>query len=199
LNLSKYSTHNIIKSNIGAKKIVLDVGCNNGYIGKYSDKSNQFYGLDYLEDSVKKARENYKDAIVYDLNKLEQLPWNIKFDVLIFADVLEHVLFPEEVLNYFVKNYLREGGKVIISLPNVANWQVRLNLLFGKFDYTETGIMDKTHLHFYTYKSARKLILAGNLKIVREFGGASLFGSVIRILPSLRSFLATNVILICEI
>jgi predicted TPR repeat methyltransferase len=57
LNLSKYSTHNIIQSNIGINKTVLDIGCNDGYIGKISDKSNQFYGLDCSEESVKRAKK----------------------------------------------------------------------------------------------------------------------------------------------
>ena len=199
LNLfSKYSTHSIILSNIGENKTVLDIGCNDGYIGKNSDKSNIFYGLDFASESIEKAKKNYKDAILYDLNNLENLPWNIKFNVIVFADVLEHVLYPEQVIEFFIKKYLAEDGLVIVSLPNVANWQVRLNLLFGKFDYTETGVMDKTHLHLYTSKSARKLVLRNNLKIIKELSGSSFFGSVVKIFPFLKYILATNIILICE-
>ena len=105
LNLSSYSTHSIIINNIGKNKKVLDVGCNDAYIGKYSDPSNVFYGLDYLPESVNKAKKTYKDAMLYDLNNLKDLPWGITFDTLIFADVLEHVLYPEEALDFFVNNY----------------------------------------------------------------------------------------------
>ena len=148
LQISKYSTHAIIINEITSEEYVLDVGCNDGYIGKSISQETIFYGIDYLAESVEKAKQVYKDAHIYNLNNLETLPWNIQFDTIIFADVLEHVLYPEEVLKFFVDKYLKSEGKVIISLPNIANWQIRLQLLFGRFNYTETGIMYKTHLHF---------------------------------------------------
>jgi len=198
LNLSVHSTHNIIQSNIGTNKTVLDVGCNDGYIGRISDKSNRFYGLDFSRGSIDEAKKIYMDALRYDLNDLKDLPWDIKFDVIIFADVLEHVLYPEQVMKFFIGKYLEEGGSVIISLPNVANWQVRRDLLLGKFNYTDTGIMDKTHLHFYTFKSAKQLIIRNNMKINSEFGGASFFGPVLKVFPFLRSILATNIIIVAR-
>jgi 2-polyprenyl-3-methyl-5-hydroxy-6-metoxy-1,4-benzoquinol methylase len=197
LNLSsQYSTHNIIINNVGRNNFVLDVGCNNGYIGKNSDPSNKFYGIDYLDGEVIKAKESYHDAIVYNLNDLKFLPWNIKFDLIIFADVLEHVLYPDVVLNFFASNYLKDGGKVIVSLPNVANWQIRCSLLLGNFNYTDTGILDKTHLHLYTFKSAKNLIYKSNLKSINILSGASFFGPLIKIVPFLNSLLATNIIII---
>ena len=198
LNLSKYSTHRVIIENIGLNMNVLDVGCNDGYIGKMSNNTNKFYGLDYLKESVEEAKKIYSDVLEYDLNNLINLPWDIKFDVIVFADVLEHLLYPETVLNFFVANYLKENGKIIVSLPNIANWEIRLNLLFGKFDYTDTGILDKTHLHFYTFESAKILISIPNLKLINDFGGASFFGPIIKILPFLKPLLATNIILIAK-
>lgn len=198
LNLSKYSTHSIIKKQIGKNNHVLDIGCNDGYIGKISHKSNVFYGLEYSEESVNKAKKYYKDVIKYDLNNLKKLDWKEKFDVLIFADVLEHVLYPEEVLDFFVESYLKKDGKVIISLPNIANWQIRLNLLFGKFEYTETGIMDRTHLHLYTFKTANDLIMKSKLKVIGVYGGASFFGKFIKYLPFMKPLLSTNIIYVSK-
>ena|SRR2546429_3061800 len=196
LNLSKFSTHNKILRNIGENKAVLDIGCNEGYLGISSSKSNVFYGLDYMENTVKKAKKRYKDAIVYDLNNLRNLPWKQKFDVIVFADVLEHVLYPDKVLQYFSDHYLKDDGTIILSLPNIANWQVRLKLLSGNFDSTETGIMDKTHLHLYTYRKAGKLAKAANLKISKTMAGASIFGPIIYLLPFAKGLLATNIILV---
>ena len=71
-------------------------------------------------------------------------------------------------------------------------------MLFGKFDYTETGIMDSTHLHMYTYKSAKKFAFRNNLKIIKVLSGASFLGYIIKIFPFLRYILATNIILICK-
>jgi len=198
LNLSRYSTHSVIRSNIGTNETVLDVGCNDGYIGYISDNSNIFYGLDFLDESVKNAKKIYKDVMVYDLNCLNKLSWNIKFDTIIFADVLEHLLNPEEVLFFFVSNYLKENGKIIISLPNIANWQIRIKLLFGNFNYTETGILDKTHFHLYTFKSANDMIKKNNLETKKILSGASFFGFIIKIMPFLKTILATNIILVCK-
>ncbi|MCX6717242.1 MAG: methyltransferase domain-containing protein [Candidatus Taylorbacteria bacterium] len=192
-----YSTKNIILREISSNKTILDIGCNDGYFGRF-DKGNIYYGLDYSVKALSDAKNDYKDILQYDLNNLLVLPWDIKFDTIVFADVLEHVLYPEKVLEYFSKNYLINNGKVIISLPNIANWQVRLNLLFGKFNYTDTGIMDKTHLHFYSFRSASRLIRENNLRINKVFSGASFFGPTIDIFPFLRNILATNIILICE-
>jgi len=196
LNLSKYSTHGIIINNVGDNKIVLDVGCNDGYIGRVFDSSNVFYGLDNSKESVKKAKHIYEDAIYYDLNNLVKLPWDIKFDLIIFSDVLGHVLYPNKVLRYFVKNYLKRNGLAIISLPNIANWQIRIKLLFGKFEYTDAGILDKTHLHFYTFKTADNLVKEAGLKTIKVYVGSSFLGYVIKYLPFLKELLATGIILI---
>ena len=104
LHVTKYSSHNLILTNIGKNKIVLDVGCNEGYIGASSDVSNKFYGLDYSKTAIKKAKKIYEDAIQYDLNRIIILPWKKKFDVIIFGDVLEHLLFPTNTLSFFSKN-----------------------------------------------------------------------------------------------
>jgi 2-polyprenyl-3-methyl-5-hydroxy-6-metoxy-1,4-benzoquinol methylase len=193
-----FSTHSNILDLIGKNKTVLDVGCNKGYIGEHSDKSNTFYGLEYDDVALKIAKDIYTDAQQYDLNNLKKVGFNVqKFDVIIFADVLEHVLYPDQVLEYF-KEYLADDGYIIISLPNIANWKVRLDLLFGKFDYTETGIMDRTHLHLYTFKSAQQLATNQGFNIVEVRAGATFFGPIISALPLLKGLLATNAIMKVE-
>lgn len=195
---SSFSTHSVITGLIGTNHTILDVGCNEGYLGRYS-KKNIFYGLDSNLHTIKKAKKYYQDVIVYDFNNLQSLPWKIKFDIIIFADVLEHILFPEKTLSFFVNKYLKYDGKVIISLPNIANWSIRLKLLSGKFNYTETGILDRTHLHFYTYKTAIQLIKnVERLQINKVLYGASLLGPFIKIFPFLKGLLATNIIIVAK-
>jgi hypothetical protein len=77
---------------------------------------------------------------------------------------LEHLKYPSQVLNQF-SNFLKEDGHIIISLPNVANWRIRFNLLTGNFDYQSYGILDEGHLRFFTEKSAKKLLSESGLKI----------------------------------
>jgi 2-polyprenyl-3-methyl-5-hydroxy-6-metoxy-1,4-benzoquinol methylase len=75
----------------------------------------------------------------------------------LFADILEHLRDPPAVLRKAIPA-LRDSGKLIISVPNIANWVIRLGLLFGNFDSTERGILDKTHLHFFTLRTLQKLM-----------------------------------------
>jgi len=201
LNKFYYSSKNVIMREIkGVNKKILDVGCNEGYFGKNNfEKSNQYYGLDLLADAVDVAKNNYKEAYVYDLENLKPLEFEVdKFDYIVFGDVLEHIKNPTEVLKFFAEKYLEKDGKVIISLPNVANWQIRLKLLFGNFDYTDRGILDNTHLKLYTFKSATSLVNFSNLKTKKILYGANIFGYLISFLPFLRNILSTNIVLVCS-
>ncbi len=86
------------------------------------------------------------------------------FDVIVLADVLEHLTDPGETLA-LVRRCLRAGGSVIISVPNVAHWTVRLRLLLGRFDYADGGIMDATHLRWFTRKSLLALVENAGFKV----------------------------------
>lgn len=193
---SKRSTHNIIINMIWKNKKVLDVWCSKWYIWRSSDISNKFWWLEYSLDSSIEAKKYYEDVMHYDLNDLESLNWNVKFDIIIYADVLEHVLYPEKVILYFDR-YLNKDGKVILSVPNVANRQVRFNLLFWNFDYVDwSGIMDDTHLKIYTYKTAERLLNKWWYIVEKKIWWANIFWPIIKIFPFLRWLLATNIILI---
>jgi len=87
------------------------------------------------------------------------------FDLVIISDVLEHVTCPQVVLEE-IKSYLRQQSHVLVSLPNIAHFRMRLHLLRGRFDYTDEGILDKTHLRFYTLRTARELIESCGYNIV---------------------------------
>lgn len=198
LSLSKYSTHGIILKSLKRSWRILDVGCNHGYLGKAAGEGYEFYGVDADPVAVTAAKTHYQDAHVSDLNGPLSLPWDIRFDAIIFADVLEHLLDPMAVLRTFVDNHLTEGGTVIVSLPNIANWQIRLNLLAGRFEYQDTGILDRTHLHFYSLKTARSLCEQAGLTVASVRGGASVLGPIIELAPFTLGLFATNVILICH-
>ena len=89
-----------------------------------------------------------------------------RFDLILFADVLEHVADPIAVLRRLL-GYLAEDGHVVVSLPNVAAWTVRLGLLAGRFDYRPSGILDDSHLRFFTRDSARRLLEGAGLEVLR--------------------------------
>lgn len=198
VNTHYFGTHSIISRELKNNESVLDIGCNDGYL-KTLTKRNSFYGIDYSKNSLVKAKKNgYIKVLFADLNSYSKVKLNKKFDVIVFADVLEHLLHPEKVLKYFIKNNLKPNGKIIVSLPNVANFMIRTSLLFGKFDYTDAGILDRTHLHLYTTKSALDLIKATHLKVTKTLYASNNFGLLIKHAPFLGSLLGHNIILVCK-
>ncbi len=103
-----------------------------------------------------KPNENYIIDLDMIINGLEKLPNAKLYDYLIMGDVLEHVSKPEILLTY-LSQFLKKDGFLIVSPPNVANWMIRLKLLFGQFDYNG-GILDTGHLKFFTFKTAKRLL-----------------------------------------
>lgn len=152
--------------NVPAGSVALDVGCGTGILGAELKKSScTVYGIEYSKEAASLAGKRLEKVLVADLE--QELPsLDERFDVLIFADVLEHLRDPEEVLKRYLR-FSKPNGTVLVSLPNIANWTIRIKLLFGKFNYTETGILDRTHLHFYTLTTAKKLMEGAGLTIVK--------------------------------
>ena len=112
-------------------------------------------GIDIDEARAKLAQERLNKVIVANVEKMERDPFpDGYFDIIIFADVLEHLKEPETVLRRF-KKYLKKDGYALISIPNIANWKMRVYLLFGKWHYKDVGLLDKTHLRFFTLKTAK--------------------------------------------
>lgn len=137
---------------------VLDFGCSTGYFGKYlkDNKKCFVYGLEISED-IKEARKNLDGVYSFDLDGVWPAEiFERKYDVLFFGDVIEHLKYPKEVLSK-AKKLLNPKGKVFISTPNVAHLSVRLELLGGNFEYESMGILDNTHLKYFTLQSLRKL------------------------------------------
>jgi methionine biosynthesis protein MetW len=154
------------------EKKVLDVGCATGKLLECLkiSKNCQVFGMEVDEDMADEANKRCENIIRADVESCEELPFEKgSFDIIIFADVLEHLKRPDIVLRKTIP-YLKDGGYFLFSIPNVAFLTVRLGLLFGKFVYTEYGVLDKTHLCFFTLKTARKLIEESGLKITHLEG-----------------------------
>ncbi len=147
---------------------VLSIGCGSGKLESEIKRAGaSVYGIDIDEDAVKAARNVVDQAAALDIEKAGALPFpGISFDAILFIDVLEHVCNPGAILK-MVTPRLKPGGCIIVSIPNIGNWSVRFPLLFGRFEYTAHGILDRTHLRFYTLKAVRELIGSSGFRICR--------------------------------
>ena len=162
---------------------VLDVGCAYGYTGEWlkKNKNCSIYGLDVDSKALDYVKNcgYYTDLFNIDLdypycsdifkkdferfNSLSGEP----FDFIICADVLEHLKDPTGALE-IISNKLKFSGQIIISLPNIAHLDIILNLLEGKFNYSDFGLLDNTHLRFFTKQSFIEWINLANERFKKK-------------------------------
>lgn len=148
---------------------ILDFGSGPSELSRLLKKEgNRIVGVDRSFADVSQSEDcGLEQKIERDLEKDFDLPFGREFDTILFLDVLEHLTNPALLLEK-ARKYLKPGGRIIFSVPNVAHWSVRFGLLLGHFRYAEKGILDKTHLHFYTLGTFRQLLREANYKIIKE-------------------------------
>lgn len=134
---------------IPAKSRILDVGCSSGNFGEalMQRKHCEVIGLDIDKADISEAKKKLTAAYQRNVER-ESIEDLGTFDVVIFADVLEHLMDPIAALQK-VKKQLNKGGRVVFSIPNMAHISVRLQIMEGFFEYTPIGVLDRTHLHYY--------------------------------------------------
>lgn len=182
-----WSSHSILSKwlkGLPEKSIILDIGTASGTIGRFCD------GLGFVRKGIEpdpKWAELAKPYYEFLSNKaIEEVDKEFiqGADAVILADVLEHLSEPETILKR-VTNLQQPDCLIMISVPNVANIWIRLNLLLGRFEYSDRGILDRTHLHFFTRASFIRLLNQSNLEIIE-------FRSTPIPLTILNSFFETN-------
>lgn len=155
---------------------VLDVGCGTGSVSRIiADTRNaKIIGIepDPCRAAVARSRALEVHEQLFSAAILQELG---SFDVIVFADVLEHVADPGNFLQ-LAHRALLPGGRVIASVPNVAHWSVRMDLLRGRFDYQPCGIRDATHLRWFTAETIRLLFEYSGLHVIslRHTAGVTL-------------------------
>jgi 2-polyprenyl-3-methyl-5-hydroxy-6-metoxy-1,4-benzoquinol methylase len=150
--------------------VVLDLGCASGFLGKTLLKSNkavEVTGVEIFEPAAAVAREHYKMVHVGDVEAMN-LSYDKCFDLVICGDVLEHLNDPGKVLRQ-IHGWLKDDGRVVCCLPNVRYWKVWRSLIFnGDWKYASEGIMDQTHLRFFTTKSFKRLLTESSFVVERQ-------------------------------
>jgi len=148
----------------GGFERVLDIGCgagDNAALIKSRGCAGDIYGITYSAAEAANAKAYMKECWVVDIEAdLPDYLLSESFDVLIFSHVLEHLRNPAAVLAR-LSRLLSKGGQVLIAVPNILFYKPRLQFLRGSFRYTpEGGVLDDTHLHFYTYFTAGEYLLS---------------------------------------
>ena len=141
-------------------KRILEVGCGGGETGKTLREKGleEIVGIEINEEFAKEGKSNYDRLIIGDVEKIT-LPYEEgHFDCILYGDVLEHLVDPWQVLENH-KAYLKSRGTIICSIPNIRHYRIIKKLVFkGKWEYEESGIMDRTHLRFFTLHSIQKML-----------------------------------------
>lgn len=165
-NFDPHESTYAICSFIENGKSILDVGCGTGSITAMIAKATNgnVVGIEPNHERAEAARLLGLDVTTgyFDTNFISS---HEPYDYIIFADVLEHTPDPYQIL-IDARRALKRDGLIITSIPNVAHWTVRLSLLFGKFDYQPTGIMDATHLRWFTRTTIRRLFESAGYRVV---------------------------------
>jgi glycosyltransferase involved in cell wall biosynthesis/precorrin-6B methylase 2 len=166
-NSDPYSSHAQIIRWIEQEKPVqvLEVGPAAGYLSSEMVKRGcTVTGIEADPKLAELARQHCQEVLVGDIETMN-LDGLGQYDAIVFGDVIEHLRDPKATLKKMA-GLLRPSGKILISLPNVANIWVRLNLLFGQFNYSHVGILDESHLRFFTFRTAQNLITASGLDVI---------------------------------
>ena len=161
---SPLSSHSQLLELVGSPpRRILDVGCGQGELGHVlKQRGHHVIGIDY-----RPPRFELDEFVQADLALGLPRAVGGRFDVVLLADVLEHMSEPLQLLRD-AKECLAPGGTVLVSLPNVVHWSMRAQLAVGRFDYTNKGLLDRGHLRFFTRASALRLFAEVGLEVVSQ-------------------------------
>lgn len=166
LDMKSDNSLTLLIKRIKPNSTVLEFGPAHGRMSRYltEELNCTVYAIEIDEEAAQEAKKYCKDMVIgsaSDIQKWLSTYAEIKFDYICFADVLEHLSNPREVLENS-KKLLEKNGKILISVPNLAHSAILIDLLNGRFEYKSIGLLDNTHIHLFTKKSLDKMIdLAG--------------------------------------
>lgn len=167
LNERRHRAHAKLLDAVGTGKRVLDVGCSSGYLARpLQERGNTIVGLELDPVAAQAAEEFCELVLVGDVETMELPLEPASFDVVLGGDVIEHLRDPAASLAR-LRPFLRSGGRVVLSTPNVANWAIRLSLLSGRWRYTDRGILDRSHTHLFTRATLAETIERAGYRVER--------------------------------
>lgn len=169
LKAEPFSSHSVIFAWLGEGhgRRLLDVGAADGLLARHlTERGWKVTGIEGDPAMAAAGATHCERMLEVDLNRGVPVLDGL-FDAIVCGDILEHLADPTAVLRALVAA-LAPGGDVVVSVPNVAHLWMRLSLLAGRFDYSERGILDRTHLRFFTRRTLDALLAACDLRAVRR-------------------------------
>ena len=149
---------------------VLDSGCGSGYFGRRLlelGRAKELTGVEIFEGAAEAAREFYHTVHLGDV-ELMDLSYSGSFDLVVCGDILEHLKDPLHILRK-AHSWLRDEGFIVCCLPNIRYWKISYKLIVkGDWEYESQGIMDQTHLRFFTARSFKRLLAQAGFLVERE-------------------------------
>lgn len=152
----------------GPQSAVLELGCGAGGTGRaalQAGKAGRYVGIELSDGAASAAAEHLTKVVRGDVETLDLSNLKGEFDALIISEVLEHLTDPWTTLARLA-TCLKPGAQVYASSPNIAHWSVIKALVAGRFDYGEKGVMDRTHLRWFTPSTYRELFEAAGLEVL---------------------------------
>ena len=151
---------------ISPNSVLLDFGCSTGYFGEIikNIKQTSVYGVE-LSDDVRAAKKVLDGVYSFDIDgEWPKEIYERKYDYLFMGDILEHLKDPGLALSKALK-LLKQNGQIFVSTPNIAHISTRLELMSGNFTYEPMGILDNTHLKYFTLGSFTSIANNAGYKI----------------------------------
>jgi 2-polyprenyl-3-methyl-5-hydroxy-6-metoxy-1,4-benzoquinol methylase len=147
-------------------KRILDVGCAAGELGAALKRAgaSQVVGIEAAAQAAAQARDKLDRVIIGDAQSTDLPLEQASFDYVIFADILEHLVDPWSALASLTR-YLQDDGRVVASIPNARFYAVIARLIFNRWGYRESGILDRTHLRFFTWPTIKAMFEGAGLHI----------------------------------
>lgn len=157
---------------------ILEVGCGNGATGVLALSEGccgRYVGVELFEGAAAEAREVLSEVVTGNVETLEFSWQPASFDAMIFSEVLEHLVEPGKTLRRLAR-FVRPGGMLLASSPNVAHWRVIRELAMGRFNLEDQGVFDRTHLRWFTPETFAGLAESAGFQ-VEELGPVTPFSS----------------------
>ena len=147
--------------------MILDLGCGAGALGQkliQAGKVKALVGAEIFPAAAEQAAKIYQHVHVGDLEQM-RLDYPERFDYVVCGDILEHLKDPYTMVQQ-IFNWLRPGGSLLVCVPNVRNFRLLNSLVFtGNWEYVSSGILDRTHLRFFTRRSCERMLVDAGFEV----------------------------------